>query len=254
MLRFAPVQWLIAALIALPVWLLYFTCRVRVENYETFKKYRRAPAVFTFWHGRSLMLSPVVCVRRMRSYAIASRHADGRLMARVQRLFGLKALYGSSTNGAASVLKACVRALGEGDHSICVSPDGPSGPAMRMRPGALYMAQKTGAPIIPVCYSASRARFLSRWDRYIVPMPFSLVRIKVGQPIFIPADLSDEEFESMRLHVEDVMVSLLRELDDGFGLFRVEQDLKSGEFRKQMREARAAKKAARRAKFKRGAK
>lgn len=247
-LHLAIVQWLIAVLVALPIWLLYFTCRVRVINYDTFKKYRRAPAVFTFWHGRMLMLSPVICLGGMRSYVIASRHADGRMMARIQRLFGLEALYGSTTRGAAAVLRAGVAALGRGDHSICISPDGPSGPSMRMRMGALYFAAQSGAPIIPVCYTASRARFLRRWDRFLVPMPFSRIVVKVGEPIFIPKNLSDEELEKKRVYVENVMVALTRELDEMFNLTPVEQDLKSGEVRQQLREERATRRAARRAK------
>ena len=241
----ALIQWLIAGLVALPIWLLYLTCRVKITNYETFKKYRRAPAIFTFWHGRMLMLSPVICIGGMRSYVIASRHSDGRMMARIQRLFGLRALYGSTSYGAASVLREGVRMLDAGGYSICISPDGPSGPSMRVKSGALYFAQKSGAPIIPVCYSASRARFLQRWDRFVVPMPFSRVTVRVGQPIFIKPDLSEAEFEAVRKKVEDVMVNMLREMDGEFNLPRVEQDLHSGEFRQQLRDERAARKAAR---------
>lgn len=245
-LHLGIIQWVIVILIAIPIWLVYLTCRVKIYNYETFLKYRRRPAIFAFWHGRAMMLSPVICVGRMRSYIIASRHADGRMMAKLQRLFGLEAIYGSSTAGGISVLRAGIRALGRGDHSMCISPDGPSGPSMRVQSGALYMAKMSGAPIIPVCYSASRARFMSRWDRFMIAMPFSRVVVRVGEPVFVPRDATDEQFEEIRKNIEDIMTRQLREMDDAFGLFRVEQDLKSSEFKQQRRDARAARRNAKR--------
>ena len=237
----APVQYFIAFVVALPIWVIYFTCRVRVENYDIFKKYRRAPAVFLFWHGRAMMLSPVVCLGGMRSYVMASRHADGRLMARIQRMFGLRAVYGSSSEGAVSVLRESVRALNRGGYSMCIPTDGPSGPSMRVKSGALYIAKMTGAPIIPVTFSASRARFLARWDRFLVAMPFSRVLVRVGAPVFVPRDVSDDEFERIRKHIEDVMVGQVRDLDGKFGLPMVEQDFKSSEFKRQRRAARMGK-------------
>ena len=73
-------QWILAGLMALAIWFVYFTCRKKITGWEIFKKYRRRPAVFIFWHGRSMMLSPIVCLGGMRAYAVASRHKDGRMM------------------------------------------------------------------------------------------------------------------------------------------------------------------------------
>ena len=71
-------QWIIAAIMAMLIWFVYFTCRKKVVNYETFKKFRHKPAIFVFWHGRSFMLSPIVCLGGMKSYAVASKHKDGK--------------------------------------------------------------------------------------------------------------------------------------------------------------------------------
>ncbi len=242
-LRMEWVQWVVAGLMAIAIWFVYFTCRKRVTNWETFKKYRKKPAIFIFWHGRSMMLSPIVCLGGMRAYAVASRHKDGRMMAKLQRLFGLKSIYGSTSDGGISVLRQGVRVLRRGDYSMCMSPDGPGGPSLRVQDGALYFAKMTGAPIIPVCYSASHAWFQKRWDRYLVALPFSLITCKVGKPIFVDSKVSATEFEALRKKVENIMVRQVREMDGEFNLFQVEQDLTSAEFKQKLREERARKKA-----------
>ena len=117
------IQWVIAILMAIPMWFVYFTSIKRITNIETFYEYRRKPAIFVFWHGRSMMLSPINCLGSMRAYAVASSHKDGRMMAKIQRLFGLRAIYGSTHKGGVSVLRQGLRVLSRGDCGICMSPD-----------------------------------------------------------------------------------------------------------------------------------
>ena len=234
-LRLPFFQWILAGLMALAIWFVYFTCRKKITNWDVFKKYRRRPAVFIFWHGRSMMLSPIVCLGGMRAYAVASRHKDGRMMAKLQRLFGLKSIYGSTSEGGISVLREGVRILRRGDYSMCLSPDGPGGPSLRVQDGALYFAKMTGAPIIPVCYSSSRAWFQNRWDRYLVALPFSTITCKIGNPIFIDSKINAEDFEKLRKKIENLMVRQVREMDGEFNLFKVEQDLTAAGFKDKMR-------------------
>lgn len=243
-LRLSVFQWILAGIMAICIWFVYFTCRKKITNWEVFKKYRRKPAIFIFWHGRSMMLSPIVCLGGMRAYAVASRHKDGRMMAKLQRLFGLKSIYGSTSEGGISVLREGVRVLRRGDHSMCLSPDGPGGPSLRVQEGALYFAKMTGAPIIPVCYSCSHSWFQNRWDRYLVALPFSKITCKLADPIFVNSKISQEDFEKLRKRIEDIMVKQVREMDGEFNLFKVEQDLTSSEFKQKLREEREAKKRA----------
>ncbi len=235
-LRLSFFQWFLAGLMALAIWFVYFTCRKKIKNWEIFKKYRKKPAIFIFWHGRSMMLSPIVCLGGMRAYAVASKHKDGRMMAKLQRLFGLKSIYGSTSDGGISVLRQGVRVLRQGDHSMCMSPDGPGGPSLRVQDGALYFAKMTGAPIIPVCFSSSGAWFQNRWDRYLVALPFSKITCNIEKPIFIDAKVSQEDFEKIRKNIEDIMVKQVRDMDGMFNLFKVEQDLTASEFKKTQRE------------------
>lgn len=241
-LRLPVFQWVLAILMAVAIWGVYFTSRLRIKNIEVFRKYRKKPAIFVFWHGRSMMLSPIVAMRGMKSYAVASRHKDGRMMAKLQRLFGLRSIYGSTSDGGISVLRQGVRVLRQKGYSICISPDGPGGPSLRVQDGALYFAKMSGAPIIPVCFSASHARVQQRWDRYLVALPFGTITCNVGNPVFIDKKASAEEFEAVRKHLENFMVNQMREMDAEFGLPPAEQDQTAGRFKDAMRAAKAAKK------------
>ena len=235
------IQWIVAVIIAMPIWFIFLTSVVKIKNYETLKKYRKKPAIFVFWHGRSMMLSPLVTICGVRGYIIASQHHDGRIMARVQRLFGLRPLYGSTSHGGASVLRGGVRVLMDGRYSLCISPDGPGGPSMRIKDGALYFSKMTGAPIIPVTYSASRAKFVKRWDRFLLVKPFSRINCVVGEPVWVPRRASEEEFESVRKSLEDYMVEMAHKMDAEFNYKPVEQDMTAGAFKDAMRAERAAK-------------
>ena len=212
---------------------MYITSKKDITGLDILKKYARKPAIFVFWHGRTMMLSPVIALNRVRGYAIADPRRDGRAIAKMEKLFGLRTIYGSSTKGGVSVLKKGVSVLNSGRFCLALSPDGPRGPSMRFHDGALYFAKMTGAPIIPVCYSSSRPWFLNRWDRYLLTKPFSIIAGNVGTPIFIDRKTKIEDFEAIRKNLEDVMVKQAYDLDKRFTDFRPEQDLTPENFEKQ---------------------
>jgi lysophospholipid acyltransferase (LPLAT)-like uncharacterized protein len=60
-----------------------------------------------------------------------------------------------------------------------------------VQPGAIYLAQKAGCPIVPVGVSASRGINLPTWDRYLIPLPFARGAIIYGKCVTIPPDLDD---------------------------------------------------------------
>ncbi len=235
-------QWIIALLLSIPIWTVYLTSRKRIIGMDVLKEYRKKPAIFVCWHGRSMMLGPIVRAHGVRTYMVASEHKDGRMMAKLQRLFGVRAIFGSSTKGGVSVLRQGVRVLRDGRYALCLSPDGPSGPSMRIKDGALYFAKMTGAPIIPVCYSASRSWIQNRWDRYLVALHFSRIKCIVGKPVFVAPNATSQEFENIRQQLEKTMLKQVWDLDAEFKLHKVEQDLIAGQFKKDIREARKNKK------------
>lgn len=234
-LRSPIFQWPFVILVALIIWFVYFTSKRRFTNAKVLKKYRSQPVIFVFFHGRSLMLSPAICMGGVRAYCITSKHRDGQMMARLQRLFGLRAIYGSTSDGAISLLRQGVRVLREKKKSLCLSVDGPSGPSLRMQDGAVYFARMSGAPIVPCCFSASRPFFMNKWDRYLVPKLFGTITCRVGESIYVDPSLRGEAFEKKRQEIEQIMVNQLREMDAEFNLFKVEQGITAQEFKERKR-------------------
>ncbi len=78
--------------------------------------------------------------------------------------------------------------LDTGDR-VGFTPDGPRGPLREIQPGVLYLAQKTGRPIVPVAYGAKRRWIFKggRWDEFIVPKPFNRIVMIYGDPIHVKA-------------------------------------------------------------------
>jgi hypothetical protein len=61
-----------------------------------------------------------------------------------------------------------------------------------VQPGIVQLARMTGGWILPITSSSARPRFLSSWDRYLVPMPFSRNVVMYGEPFGIEGNVSDE--------------------------------------------------------------
>ena len=218
---FSAVQWLMAAFACFTIKLIYWSNRKEMRGADNIRALKNKPVIFVLWHGRSMMLSPIVRKLGIQGYAISSRHMDGLLMAKLQRLFGLRPIYGSTAVGAAGVLREGLRVLKSS--RIYLTPDGPKGPRMRLNDGCLYFAKMSGAPIVPVCYSASKSALLKKWDKYMIAKPFGRIIYSVGEPFYFNRG-NPNEMEELREKVEDFMVRQLQELDKEAGLPVIEQE------------------------------
>jgi lysophospholipid acyltransferase (LPLAT)-like uncharacterized protein len=50
---------------------------------------------------------------------------------------------------------------------------------------------------------------LGSWDRFIIPQPFSKVRVLISQPHHVNSTGTPEEFEAERRRIQDAMMSLV---------------------------------------------
>ena len=132
---------------------------------------------------------------------LISAHPDGRLISRAVKYFGISTVAGSSTRGGTDALRSLLQRLRAGE-SVGITPDGPRGPRMRARDGAIALARLSGAPILPASISVSRRRVLNTWDRLIVPVPFGRGAMVWGDPIFAPRETDEKSTEDLRLQLE----------------------------------------------------
>jgi len=154
------------------------------------------------WHQRILgVLNYAGCFGSYKPSVMISRSRDGELIARLIERLNFRPVRGSSSSHGREALAAMVEDLKE--HPFAVHAlDGPTGPRGVVKAGLIRMAQLSGAAIVPVYISCSRFWQLRSWDRFMIPKPLSTVRVRFDDPIFIPADLGDESFESVRQRVE----------------------------------------------------
>lgn len=138
------------------------------------------------WHGPAVLEGQGAC-------AMVSAHRDGELAARFLARQGFTLVRGSSTRGGAKALREFVRVAREAGRDLCVTVDGPRGPAREVKDGILLAASLSGLPIIPLGCWVERAWRLKSWDRFIIGKPFTRVRIAMGPPLRVPRDLTRED-------------------------------------------------------------
>jgi lysophospholipid acyltransferase (LPLAT)-like uncharacterized protein len=167
--------------------LLGMTWRIRLVNSSGSvdrMRRERQPIVFALWHGDLL---PLLYQHRHEGVSVLiSEHRDGELIARVAESLGFRTVRGSSSRGASRALVGLTRELTSG-HDVAITPDGPRGPARSFAPGALIAAQRAKAPVIAVGLVATRAWRLRSWDRFVIPKPFSRLRIAYSDPVMLDA-------------------------------------------------------------------
>jgi len=95
-------------------------------------------------------------------------------------------------------------------YDIGITPDGPRGPRYCVQSGIIELARRTGMPIIPVTFSASRKKIFRSWDRFLLPYPFSRGVFIWGEPLLVLRQVDRNEFERKRLLLE----RRLREITD----------------------------------------
>jgi hypothetical protein len=164
----------------------------------------------TFWHSMILMAS--FPYRGKGIHVLVSRHGDGELIGRVIQQFGFFLVRGSSSKGGEQAMKELVTLLKQ-NRDIGITPDGPRGPAERVKPGVAQLARLTGSPVIPGAFSASRIKILNTWDRFRIPYPFSRIVYVIGEPLFYQ---EGEDLEDFGLRIEKALKEVTARADGYF--------------------------------------
>jgi lysophospholipid acyltransferase (LPLAT)-like uncharacterized protein len=163
--------------------------------------------VLCLWHGQ--MLPILVAHRGEPCTVLVSEHRDGEIIARILAAFGFSAARGSTTRGGSRALLQLAQLVRDG-HDIAITPDGPRGPRREAAPGALLIAQRTGAPLVPLVAHVSAAWQLRSWDAFEIPKPFARVTVLYDAPVSVQATSArDAAAQTARLD-EHMAAALVR--------------------------------------------
>ena len=150
------------------------------------------PVVFLFWHNRILFTPGCFPVHLRRNVAVlVSASRDGQYAADFARLFGLNVVRGSSSRGGMRALRELKRTLDSGT-SIVIPVDGPRGPRYEIQPGAAFLSQVCGCPLVPIVLNAPSRWELKSWDKTQIPKPFSCLEVRVGEPFLLPPECAKD--------------------------------------------------------------
>jgi lysophospholipid acyltransferase (LPLAT)-like uncharacterized protein len=189
------------------------TLRLQVEDPNSVVTLvRDRPVIFAIWHNRLLMLPRVFdpCFPTRQSYGLISASGDGDLIASFIERSGYGTIRGSSSRKGVIALRQLVDTLAA-DGNVLVTPDGPRGPVYQVSQGVVFLAQKSGAPVVPIHMEYSKCWRLKSWDRFVVPWPFAKLRAIFGAPITVPPIESAEQFQAEQLRLQNAMMSLVEQ-------------------------------------------
>ncbi len=190
-----------------------FTWRCRYVDPHGFLNQPARSVIYCSWHNR-LALSMTIWERVRRKAgppsklaALISASHDGGLLAKALSYFQVEAVRGSSSRRGAQALLELTSYTDQG-YSVAITPDGPRGPRYVVRDGIIALAQLTGSPIIPVSVHIRGKLVLKSWDRFQVPWPFARCEIRIGMPLHIPREPTEERRTALKEELQRRMMEL----------------------------------------------
>lgn len=163
--------------------------------------------IYALWHGHALGLALYGMDRGI--VVLVSRFRDGEIAARLLKELGFEVVRGSTEEGKAkkggrSATLKLIEYLKEGKN-VAITVDGPKGPAYRVKPGVVFLAQKTESPIIPAVVKFEKFIRLNTWDGLVIPYPFTRGEVIVGEEFRVG---KTEDLERARKRLESVLNNL----------------------------------------------
>lgn len=203
--------WLMALLTRLIINILCRFVKIKVLRKEFYLNAKKngEKIIYILWHGRIII--PIFVHRNKGIRPLVSLSKDGEFTSITLKGFGYEPIRGSSSKGGKEAFHKMKEALETSE--VAIIPDGPRGPGRVLKEGCIYLAQQTGAVIIPISFSCKKRKFLKGWDKHLIFPPFTQCLMLYGKPIKIPENLTKEELEIARKDVERRLIELDEEAD-----------------------------------------
>ena len=139
--------------------------------------------IFGFWHEDSffmnLVLEKLAC-KTTPVDVIVTADTRGNYIENMVRRCGGNALRVPDGFKAFAALKKIVQDSYEKTHSIAVALDGPLGPRHEPKKLAFYLSEHAEEDFVGISLSYSSClRLRHRWDKYVIPLPYTTVTVAV---------------------------------------------------------------------------
>ncbi|HRO03471.1 MAG TPA: DUF374 domain-containing protein, partial [Terricaulis sp.] len=134
--------------------------------------------ITAIWHGRLLQTHKMWAFGPgiPKAKVLISNSREGDVITHAVQTVGAFPIRGSAAKGrqlkgGVEAMRAMARHIEDGG-IICLTPDGPRGPRMRVKAGAAHLAKIAGASLIAMAWATQRRRLFNSWDRTMLPLPF----------------------------------------------------------------------------------
>lgn len=187
---YLAVTWAVGAIFYLYYMVCRLTSRISIEGSGNHDLSQHS--IFCIWHENWLSYFVVFLRYRSAHALITHPAAYMKPVHNVFRLMGLdRLLLGSSGEEGKRAVNQLAHLVRKG-WSTTISPDGPYGPARRVKKGVLHLALQSGIPIVPLTISASRFIPVPSWDCKKLPLPFSRIKVVVHEATHVNRQNFDE--------------------------------------------------------------
>jgi lysophospholipid acyltransferase (LPLAT)-like uncharacterized protein len=153
------------------------------------------PIIIPAWHGMTMVFAGYLVTRlRHNLVAIVPDDHRGAVLSIAIRNAGADVFTISmeaTSLVAARRLLALIRQLKQGK-TLAMNPDGPDGPTHVPKEGVAYIARKSNSLLIPGAAFTTTCFHIPRWDRYVVPFPFSRITVVFGTPLDLTSEPDDD--------------------------------------------------------------
>ena len=151
--------------------------------------------IVALWHNRTFVPCYVYryCLKASVPMSmLTSASKDGALLSTVAEDYGMQTVRGSSNRRGVAGFRDMLRELKNG-FCMCITPDGPKGPRYKSHAGVIRLASVSGLPIVPLCIDIPSCWRVSKaWDGFVVPKPFSRIKVIAREPLLVPPDIEGD--------------------------------------------------------------
>lgn len=157
--------------------------------------YRRASGAvryaFCLWHD--YIVTAVFASGTYQLSGLISQHRDGSYLADSARIAGIRPVRGSASRGGAEAVREL---LDMPEYHVAITPDGPRGPRRVMKEGIVFIAARSGRPVVPTAVLADRFWTIrGSWTTMQIPKPFSRALLIAGRPMEVPSGIERDDLQ-----------------------------------------------------------
>jgi lysophospholipid acyltransferase (LPLAT)-like uncharacterized protein len=191
-------SFLLSRIVKMTIKAILLTCRFRVSGMENFvQAASKRKCILMMWHNRLTLVAEIMTryAPQFKYAALISNSKDAEILASHTNSFSIGRAIRVPHDNRAQILQMMIKYLKYGNEVIIITPDGPRGPAKKVKPGAVHAAKETGASIVPLSWEASKVWKFNTWDKLMLPKPFSTITVKLGEAVKVESESNTQLLE-----------------------------------------------------------